>query len=167
MQPKYVINDTTYTVDPRTIGNRHHLLIDGALVELAFEWLGQGRVRLEVDGTFQEAWVVQDEDVLHVHIGGRSWIVKSNDGLRDGADGGSAGDGEVRAPMPGVVVDVMVTAGQVISAQETLMLIESMKMQTEIKALVSGTIAEVLLSAGENFDRGQLLVTVATEGADT
>ena len=73
-----------------------------------------------------------------------------------------AGDGplEVRAIIPGRVVDVGVAAGDGVTAGQTLLVIEAMKMQNELKAPRDGRIERVAVEAGETIDLGDLLVVL-------
>jgi pyruvate carboxylase len=86
----------------------------------------------------------------------------------DRAHGGSAGGGRrkaeagneshVGAPMPGVVSTLAVSAGQPVKAGDVLLSIEAMKMETALHAERDGTVAEVLVKAGDQIDAKDLLV---------
>ena len=69
-------------------------------------------------------------------------------------------DGGIRAPMPGVAVEIEVSVGDQVEANQRLALIESMKMQTEIKAPVAGTVRAVRVAPGDSFERGAVLIEV-------
>jgi pyruvate carboxylase len=62
------------------------------------------------------------------------------------------------APMPGVVSTVAVSAGQTVKAGDVLLSIEAMKMETALHAEKDGTIAEVLVKAGDQIDAKDLLI---------
>ncbi|MBX4907353.1 MULTISPECIES: pyruvate carboxylase [Rhizobium] len=64
----------------------------------------------------------------------------------------------VGAPMPGVISRVFASPGQAVSAGDVLVSIEAMKMETAIHAEKDGTIAEVLVKAGDQIDAKDLLV---------
>jgi pyruvate carboxylase len=65
---------------------------------------------------------------------------------------------QIAAPMPGVISGVSVAAGQEIRAGDVLLSIEAMKMETILHADRDGTIAEVLVRAGDQIDAKDLLV---------
>jgi methylmalonyl-CoA carboxyltransferase small subunit len=74
---------------------------------------------------------------------------------------GTASDGSgsgVRAPLSGTVARVLVEEGQEIEAGEVVVVLEAMKMETEITAPDAGTVAAVLVSPGDAVSGGQLLV---------
>jgi biotin carboxyl carrier protein len=66
--------------------------------------------------------------------------------------------------MPGTVVKVMVAAGDAVRKGQPLVLIESMKMQTEIAARRDGTVEQVFVVEQQTFDRGAKLVALRAEG---
>jgi pyruvate carboxylase len=70
-----------------------------------------------------------------------------------------AGNGsQLGAPMPGVISRVFVSPGQAIKAGDVLLSIEAMKMETALHAEKDGTVAEVLVKAGDQIDAKDLLV---------
>ena len=76
------------------------------------------------------------------------------------APAGAVGNISVKAPMPGTVVNVVVTAGQAVKAGDDLVFIEAMKMETPVKAPKDGTVATIEVSKGEAVDSGKVLVTM-------
>jgi biotin carboxyl carrier protein len=77
--------------------------------------------------------------------------------------GAARSDLVARAPMPGTVVSVQARPGARVHKGETLMVIESMKLETAITAWRDGTIEVVHLAAGQTFDRDAPLVSLAPE----
>jgi len=66
------------------------------------------------------------------------------------------------APMPGLVVEIMVSEGDSVSAGQTLLVLEAMKMQNEITAPASGTVSRVDVKAGASVNSGDSLVVLET-----
>jgi acetyl/propionyl-CoA carboxylase alpha subunit len=81
------------------------------------------------------------------------------------ADAGGHGDASLEAPMPGTVVQLRVEPGATVGAGETLVVLESMKMEISIAAPRDGSVAEVFVAAGDQVDRGATLIELAEEGA--
>src|SRR5690606_19532435 len=69
-------------------------------------------------------------------------------------------ESHVGAPMPGVVSTLGVSAGQAVKAGDVLLSIEAMKMETALHAEREGTVAEVLVKAGDQIDAKDLLVVL-------
>ena len=77
------------------------------------------------------------------------------------ADASSGQSEQVTAGLAGSVHKVMVAEGDRVLEGDTLLILEAMKMETEVKSNVSGTIAQVFVSAGDSVTVGQNLVDIA------
>lgn len=71
----------------------------------------------------------------------------------------SAGGNELTAPLPGVIVAILVQHGDTVSRGQELVTLEAMKMKNAIKSQRDGTIASVAVSVGDQVAHGQTLVT--------
>jgi biotin carboxyl carrier protein len=67
---------------------------------------------------------------------------------------------QVRAPMPGKIVRVLVSAGESVQEGQGLVVVEAMKMQNEMKSLVAGRVTEVRAQAGATVKAGEVLVVI-------
>ncbi|MBG0786639.1 MAG: acetyl-CoA carboxylase biotin carboxyl carrier protein subunit [Anaerolineaceae bacterium] len=70
-------------------------------------------------------------------------------------------DGDLNAPMPGVVIDVLVEQGQDVSQGDTLVLLESMKMQMQMRSPVAGHVNRIAVDAGQEVEKGALLISIS------
>ena len=73
----------------------------------------------------------------------------------------SAGAVEVKAPMPGNILDVKVKVGDTVKAGTVLCVLEAMKMENEIPAPKDGTVAQVVVTKGASVNAGDALVILA------
>jgi 3-methylcrotonyl-CoA carboxylase alpha subunit len=83
------------------------------------------------------------------------------------ADAAASGDASLEAPMPGTVVQLRVQPGTVVSAGETLVVMESMKMEISIVAPRDGSVASVFVAAGDQVERGATLIELAAEDGES
>ena len=67
---------------------------------------------------------------------------------------------EVKAPLSGSVIDVLVTVGQKVNDGDPVIIIEAMKMETEIRANASGTIQSIAIKKGESIQSDQTLMVI-------
>ena len=72
----------------------------------------------------------------------------------------AAGGQTVEAPMPGKILDVKVKFGDAVSYGQCVIVMEAMKMETEIVAPAAGTVASVNVSTGDSVETGAVLVTL-------
>lgn len=70
-------------------------------------------------------------------------------------------EGSLLAPMPGMVVNVLVKEGQRVDSGEPLMVLESMKMQMQLRSPFSGQVAKIAVQNKSQVEKGTLLIQVA------
>lgn len=78
-----------------------------------------------------------------------------------------AGSATVKSPLPGSIVKVLVQAGQSVKPGDTLLTMESMKMENNVTCDVAGTVKAVLVQAGQNVMQDDKLVEIETVTAAT
>jgi acetyl-CoA/propionyl-CoA carboxylase biotin carboxyl carrier protein len=105
--------------------------------------------------------------------GDGAWVVDPDAGpvryapLVGDDDSAASGDASLEAPMPGTVVQLRVQPGTAVSAGETLVVLESMKMEISIAAPRDGSIAAVFIAAGDQVERGATLIELAAEDGES
>ncbi len=144
-----------------------HVSVDGKVYEVDFESVnGQPVYSLIVDGKSHEGYAARGEEEWQVLLHGRLFPITVEDErekrLRSAAGGGVAETGEfhLRAPMPGLVIAVSVEEGQAVKRGQVLVILESMKMQNELKSPRDGTVGRVRVKAGETVEQKQTLLSV-------
>ncbi len=124
-----------------------HLVLDGRSHTFAVAASGRaGNWTLLDRGESVEVEVL-DERTRHI----RSLV---------GAGKSLAGSGAIKAPMPGLVVKVLVEAGTTVSAGQGLVVLEAMKMENEIKAAAAGVVETVSVRPGQAVETGAALMTL-------
>jgi glutaconyl-CoA decarboxylase len=73
-----------------------------------------------------------------------------------------AGGGVITAPMPGHILNVTVKEGDAVQAEDTVALMEAMKMENEIKTHVAGKVLEVRVADGQDVGVGEVLVVIGS-----
>ncbi len=75
----------------------------------------------------------------------------------------TAGDGKIRAPMDGAIINILVNAGDQVEKGQTLLILEAMKIQQQIKSDVDGVIEEIIGQAGQQVKKRQVLFSIQTD----
>jgi len=65
---------------------------------------------------------------------------------------------DLKAPMPGLVLDIEVKVGDVVAKGDTLLILEAMKMENVIKSPTDGTIKSISINKGETVEKNQLIL---------
>ncbi len=145
----------------------HRIRIGDRLLAVDFQSVsGQPVFSLILNGKSYESFVYQGEEDWEVQLRGRQFQVKIEDErekrLKAAAGGGVAEGGEfhLKAPMPGLVVSVLVEEGQEVKKGQVLLILESMKMQNELKAPRDGVIGRVRVKAGESVEQKQSMLSL-------
>ena len=128
---------------------RYHLLLDGQTyhAELASADYADRQYTFRVNG-----------NAYTVHIADQYERLAQQLGL---SVGGGQKQNTVKAPMPGLVLNVLVEPGQAVSKGDPLLILEAMKMENVLKAVSDGTVKAVSVTKGAAVDKGQLLLEMA------
>ena len=144
---------------------RYRLTIGDEIWEVDARLTAQGFASLLVGGVSYVADVVDRDGTCVVDVGGETyeilveeqtrWIIRT----RGGTTG--AGHGQIlTAPLPGKITHVAVRPGDSVQPGDTLVVIEAMKMENELRAAAAGTIAEVRVTPGQAVNPGDVLVVL-------
>jgi 3-methylcrotonyl-CoA carboxylase alpha subunit len=143
----------------------YRVLVDGAEITVAVESLGDGRMRLtSPQGTFLAevtAGAGSDSDARFVRLGSMDFALEREISARPRA---RAHGGGLEAPMPGVVMRVMVAPGDEVKAGQPLVTLEAMKMEHVVRAPRAGRVRAIAARAGEMVNGGVPLVELEEGG---
>jgi biotin carboxyl carrier protein len=137
------------------------LRIAGREYEVAQEPSRAPRGRLRIDGRAVDYIGAREGTTSFVRLGGRTWRISAVDPRDNSA--GLAGGSDIRAPMPGVIVSLHKQEGEAVKRGETVVTIESMKLQMALPAPRDGIIARLLKKANETFDKDEVVATLAAD----
>ena len=163
---KYIttIDDKEYQVE---IIDDTHVSVDGKIFAVDFESVkSQPVFSLLVDGKSYEAYVYQGDEHLEILVKGRLYHSQVEDErerrLRAAAGGSTVAAGifYLKAPMPGLVISVEVEEGQEVKEGDVLLILESMKMQNELKSPKDGIVGKIQVSDGDTVEQRQKMLSV-------
>lgn len=161
---KYVatVEGQEYIVE---IEHSHEVIVNGTHYDVDLESIdGTSFFSLLIGPRSYEVFVDRQRDVYYVLIEGDRYEVRVEDErLRQLRSMGSAkreevGEATVTAPMPGLVVAVLVEEGQPVKTGDGVVILEAMKMENEIRAPRDGVVRSVRVSPGQTVNQDDVMV---------
>jgi biotin carboxyl carrier protein len=154
------VNDRPYEVDLQHLGDsgEYSLLVNNRSYEVHVAEGGNGHRWVTVGGRRYRA---------NLQRGHRS---QGNGGTRTGENGdcdasGQAGCMEMRAPLPGLLVELDVREGERVEEQQVVAVLESMKMNLEIRAPRDGVVHDLCATPGRQVAQDEVLAVLGPNGA--
>jgi biotin carboxyl carrier protein len=166
---KYIttVNNQTFEIEINSDGK---LFVNGEHRDVDFKATeGQhGIFSLLIDNKSYEAVVEFRDGNYQVLISGDLYEVEVIDERRkrlsemagSGLGGGQSGELVVRSPMPGAIVAIPVHEGQEVKKGQTIIVLESMKMENELKAPRDGIVARIHVKQGDGVEQNKALITM-------
>ncbi len=158
------INNNTYAVE---IDAEGQILFDGERINANLLQVGAlGLYSLLIDSQSMELVVEETRQGYRVTFGSHTFDVQVADerqlklaGRRGDLDA-AGGEIQVKAPIPGLVVRVLVRTGDAIKSGQPLVILEAMKMENELRAVREGTVGDVRVKPGERVEQGAVLLVI-------
>ena len=164
MRLDYRIGDRDVQLDVTRRGDEHLVSLDGRALDLELLSAQPGELDLRLDGRRHRAFVAARGDDRFVFLDGKVFTFRRPADLHAVEEENGASGPQVTAQMPCTIVKLLVEAGQTVAEGDGLLIIESMKMETEIAAPLAGTVAAVHVAEGETV--GMQAPLVDLEPAD-
>jgi biotin carboxyl carrier protein len=164
MQYVTTIEEREFIVE---ILDEHHIKINDVVYDIDFNQVGNQPVySLIVDGQSYDTHVYQEDDRWQVLIHGSLYTAKVEDErdkrLRASLGGSQTEQDEflLRAPMPGLIVSIPVNDGTHVEKGDVLLVLESMKMQNELKSPRAGSVSRLRVKPGDRVEQKETLLSV-------
>lgn len=150
-QYKYTVNGAQYDVNIESIvGSKAKVSVNG----IPFE--------VEMQGS-----TLTEEDLPTVAAGeaiaapsAPAAPAESKPAAAPAAKSGPGAGAPVKAPLPGVVTEILVKAGEAVKKGQTVLVLEAMKMENNITAEADGSVTGICVSAGDSVMEGTTLLTI-------
>jgi biotin carboxyl carrier protein len=158
------VGDKTFIID---VNRENEVTVDGEIVPVDFLSIDRATAySLLLDNNSYEVMVNEEGNEYQVLVLGHLFTIHVEDErarrLAQASRGFIPGSGEIqiKAPMPGLLVAVPVTEGQIVKRGDVLVVLESMKMENELKAPRDGSVSAVRVQARQSVEQNQTLVTI-------
>ena len=166
MNYRVTIDGKDYTIRFEERDDGLYALIDGRAVKVkASSRTGAAHQRMTLDGREIDFGYSRGREGIEVVIAGEVYQAKVGDArsMRYASVAGAAGTRKkdaVKAPMPGLVVSVLVKAGDSVKKGQSLLTLNAMKLENDIRSPGDGKIAAVHVTPNQPVEKGTALVTL-------
>ena len=124
--------------------NVYHVIKDNRSFNVEVLEAEEGQQRIKVNGNLYETETIDKFDALLKKLGMEK--------------GGAGKVNELKAPMPGLVLEISVEVGQAVTKGDRLLVLEAMKMENVIKSPTDATVASIEINKGETVEKNQVMI---------
>jgi geranyl-CoA carboxylase alpha subunit len=155
--------ETLHTLSLQELGGgKVKLVYNGAEHVASYQTDRQGESFVTVDGLQERVCIAQLPDQRwHVQVGGMDLWLEDRTLTAPSTSTGAAGSAEVRAKFNGKVIAVQTDVGATVKRGDTLLVVESMKLEHAIAATQDGVVAVIEVALGQQVTTGQILVRLS------
>jgi biotin carboxyl carrier protein len=168
---KYIttVNDQEFVIE---IDQDDEIVVNGERYAIDFKQLPEGGLTsLLLNNHSFEAVVEERDDAWEVLVRGELYSVTVLDerahrlAQARGSGADVSGDAAIQSPMPGIIIATPATEGQMVKKGDKVIILESMKMENELRAPRDGVVARVHVKPGDGVEKNQVLAVIADPDA--
>lgn len=130
--------------------HRYLLRIGKQLFKLDDVSIDKHTVEFQFNGQWMQVQVRNEQDLLMDEMGFKS--------------AAELGEGELNAPMPGKILEIMPSEGDTVEEGQPVVILEAMKMENELKAPTSGVITAISVEVGQNVEKNEPILEIEAGG---
>jgi biotin carboxyl carrier protein len=136
----------------------------GPVIEAEVRRVSATEIVFTSGGRTSRVHLARDGDRTFVSVDGREFVVSEappeTAGSFEGDERTPEGSLRVKAPMPGKVIKLAVREGEKVRRNQTLVIVEAMKMENEIQSSIDGVVKKVHVSVGDVVDADRILAEI-------
>lgn len=156
MEFEFLLNGELKKVTLEKRENRYVFSDGEGIHEADIQPISPNEISVLMDDISVRIYTAKDKDSRHYFIDGQQFLVgeptEEAESFRKGEEKTAEGTLLIKAPMPGKVIKICVSVKDEVRKNQTLAIVEAMKMENEIKASVDGIIKEIHAAAGDLVD---------------
>lgn len=158
-----ILQDATYSVEK----NKDHTLINQQVLTWDLKWMGDRKIHLIQGSKSLEAELLNldlETKSLQIRLGHKTTTLQLKDRFdllleQMGMNAtGAGGLKEIKAPMPGLILDLKVSPGDLVKKGDVLLILEAMKMENSIKSPGDGVVKDIKVSLKQSVEKNQVLI---------
>jgi len=170
MKIEYLVDGALQSVSLEKRDGAWAVTAAGGCLEAEILRVSENELVLFVEGRSRTVFLVRDGDRWRVSVGGREFLLaparSDGQGFHRGDDRAPDGGRGVCSPMPGKVIKICAAEGDPCRKNQTLVIVEAMKMENEVQAALEGVVTKIHVAVGDLVDAEKILVEVEPKAAE-
>lgn len=169
MKYEYLVDGAVHSVSLEKKDGLWVVAAAGGTLEAEILRISEHEIVLCSGGTAHRVFLARDGDRRLVSAGGREFAVSSaradSGRFQKGEDRTPDGGLQVRSPMPGKVIKLCVAEGEEVRKNQSLVIVEAMKMENEVQSGLDGIVKKIHVAVGDLVDAEKTLVEIEPKAA--
>jgi pyruvate carboxylase subunit B len=149
-QNRVTVGKNTYEFSFEKKNGRYLLRIGTKLYQIDNVEIEKHTVEFTLDGQWCRVEVRDEQDLLLDRLGFKTVA--------------EIGEGQLNAPMPGKILELIVSEGDEVELGDPVAILEAMKMENELKAPVKGVVTSIAVNAGDSVEKNALILEIEASG---
>jgi biotin carboxyl carrier protein len=162
---EFLVDDRLHKISIEKKENRYIFSLGEESFEADIYPISPHVVSIILGGQSYKVYYAQDKDRKYFYVSGSEFVIREPGEREEVLEGGEEGASEdklmIKAPMPGKVIKIIVKEEEKIRKNQTLAIVEAMKMENEIKSSIQGYVKKIFVSAGDLVDSEKPLLQLA------
>ena len=162
MEFEFIVNDEPRKISLEKKEDGYQIADGEKTVKADIQSISSNALSLVIEGRSYLVYIARDKEKKYIFIDGQQFIVQEagpeTKSFHAGEEKAQEGKLLITAPMPGKVIKIHVVEGQEVRKNQTLAIVEAMKMENDIKSSVEGFVKKIFVSAGELVDSEKPLI---------
>ena len=168
MEFEFLVNGQKHKVSLQKKGEKFVFSEGKKRLEADIHWTESNIISVLLGKSSHKIYFVQDKSKCFIYVNGHQFIVEKPEeaeGSFRQTGGEKSGEDNlmVKAPMPGKVIKINVSEKDKVRKNQTLAVVEAMKMENEIKSSIEGFVKKIFVTAGELVDSEKPLIELGTD----
>lgn len=146
-----IVEDTKFPLEIIVQSSGRILLRSGTkLYKIDNIEVDERNVSFSINGTYFETTVKDEQELLLEKLGFQA--------------GAAASEGSLKAPMPGKILELLISDGESVEEGQPVLILEAMKMENELKSPSNGVVSKLHIQQGDNVEKNQILIDIEPSG---
>lgn len=162
MEYEFLVDEIIHKISVDQKDSRYVVSDGDREYEADIKALSPGVISILIGEKSFQLYMAVDGEKRYIYLDGQNMVVKEATADKESFEGGEGKSEEamlrVKAPMPGKVIKINVEEKEEIRKNQTLAIVEAMKMENEIKSSIDGVVKKIFVSTGDLVDSDKPLI---------